>query len=245
MPYKYNCILPSGRIITVNNGRFLAVEHESPAQAVPNIKLHLRNGSSHEVSQETLGEIIGFNYAPFLYFLHESELRSCSSLGLDASSGIPTSSSLNISYELESGYINPNISVKYIGMCEGVDVGYGVFADSAIASSRFIGEYVGILSSACASASSAYSVNYPGGLTCMAIHAEEQGNLTRLINHSNAPNCQLRHILHDDLVVHVVCMTTDRGVDEGEQLTIDYGASYWKHSPTAPVPLSAPLQPLA
>eukprot|EP00607_Mallomonas_marina_P009278 CAMPEP_0182418730 /NCGR_PEP_ID=MMETSP1167-20130531/3103_1 /TAXON_ID=2988 /ORGANISM="Mallomonas Sp, Strain CCMP3275" /LENGTH=89 /DNA_ID=CAMNT_0024593075 /DNA_START=581 /DNA_END=850 /DNA_ORIENTATION=- len=71
----------------------------------------------------------------------------------------------------------------------------------------------------------AYSVYYPGGDSCLEINAASEGNVMRLVNHSITPNCSFVHILHDHLL-HVICMT-QREISAHEQLTVNYGESYW------------------
>lgn len=58
------------------------------------------------------------------------------------------------------------------------------------------------------------------------ISAQRYGNICRLLNHSDTPNAALRCVVHEG-VIHLIAVTR-RAVVAGEQLTVDYGAPYWR-----------------
>ena len=71
-------------------------------------------------------------------------------------------------------------------------------------------------------------VMYPGpfGPDSGEIDAFEYGSVARLINHSTTPNCIFKRVLLGGLM-RVLCCTS-RCVIEGEELTLNYGSSYWR-----------------
>jgi SET domain-containing protein len=52
-----------------------------------------------------------------------------------------------------------------------------------------------------------------------------QGNLTRFINHSRDPNLQPIHVFYDGFY-HLIFIAL-RKIQQGEELSYDYGQSYW------------------
>jgi SET domain-containing protein len=66
----------------------------------------------------------------------------------------------------------------------------------------------------------------------MKIDAIEYGNIIRFINHSNNPNCQFKRLYHCG-INHIICVSlTD--VLSDQQLTVDYGSSYWNNRELKP-----------
>jgi len=57
------------------------------------------------------------------------------------------------------------------------------------------------------------------------VNAFDYGNAIRFVNHSQSPNADFRKVFFEGLV-HVVCTTITK-VKKGEQLTVNYGKSYW------------------
>jgi hypothetical protein len=57
------------------------------------------------------------------------------------------------------------------------------------------------------------------------VNAFDFGNVIRFINHSIIPNADFRKVFFEGLV-HVVCSTI-KEIKKGEQITVNYGASYW------------------
>jgi len=240
MPYPIHNILPNDRSLSQVNGTFIETTTDPELVNLRHIPLIDNEKQFKLVSLLELGSKLGFVYHPYLTFLHENDLRDCALLGLDDTSDLESSTSLDVIAELEAGDLHHDINIQHIGECGGVDLGYGVFATTRIPEKAFVGEYTGIVSSGnkhpvshCGDddggeghPSGAYSVHYPCGDRCLEICAREQGNAIRLVNHSANPNCGFRHVLHDR-TLHVVCMTL-RPIEAGEQLTVDYGASYWQ-----------------
>ncbi len=78
----------------------------------------------------------------------------------------------------------------------------------------------------------------PQELFLFQIDAEEEGNWSRFVNHSNEPNayvtlCRIADPISGKLLI-VPILVTKRHIGPGEQITIDYGALYWLHeSPQA------------
>jgi SET domain-containing protein len=71
-------------------------------------------------------------------------------------------------------------------------------------------------------------VVYPGpdGPDSGELDASEYGSVARFINHSASPNCTLKRVLLNGLT-RVVCCSA-HCVTAGEQLTLNYGSSFWR-----------------
>ncbi len=109
-------------------------------------------------------------------------------------------------------------------------VGYGVFAETAIPELSYVGEYTGVVRKRRwrEDSSNDYVFGYvigPQG-TPWVIDAKDKGNFTRFINHSYEPNVTSRWIIANG-IGHVI-LFANRLILPGEQLTYDYGPTYWR-----------------
>jgi hypothetical protein len=181
-------------------------------------------------SYADLAEMFGFQYVSHLVFLHEKELRAV--FMTRPEQDIPTDSSLHTDhihiYEkdhlrdlLNSGFIHPSMSVRHIGLLNGVDVGHGIFADTDLQPGTFLGEYVGaVLSTTSATQYTdsfhdqkgcrdgmAYTCQYPSCDGGTGINATEYGNVIRFMNHSTPSNAELRHYWGLGGIMHVLCVS--------------------------------------
>lgn len=106
-------------------------------------------------------------------------------------------------------------------------IGYGMFAAHQIPADAPVGEYVGkiIKHKILADIPSRYlaSTNLSKDEWTWSIDAEEYGNETRFINHSDDPNCKM-WISKDRKKIRVYIYTI-RTVEAGEELTTNYGYS--------------------
>lgn len=123
-------------------------------------------------------------------------------------------------------YLVPDISVRWIDDL----IGYGVFAEKDLPIKTYIGEYAGRLrkSKGRADNRNSYCFEYLIGAekeTAYTIDAQDEGNYTRFLNHSNTGNCDPSLIYHN-LIMKVV-FYTNKAVKKGEELTYDYGSDYW------------------
>src|SRR3989304_2902912 len=110
-------------------------------------------------------------------------------------------------------------------------VGYGVFALQDIPRFTYIGEYTGVVrrrkrlffrrNDYCFNYEISYVVRSP-----FLIDAENGGNFTRFINHSDTPNLESIGMFLEGMT-HIILRST-RKIVKGEQLTYDYGEDYWK-----------------
>jgi hypothetical protein len=111
----------------------------------------------------------------------------------------------------------------------GEEVGVGIFAKEEISADMLIGEYTGIVRR-CSSQDppNDYSFIYPVEDSIgryLEIDAKKWGNFTRHINHSYNPNIETVSAYIKG--VHHVILLSSRVIKKGEQLTFDYGESYW------------------
>lgn len=66
----------------------------------------------------------------------------------------------------------------------------------------------------------------PFGPDSGEVDAVEYGSVARFMNHSTHPNCLFKRVLLGGLI-RVLCCTAQL-VNEGEELTLNYGSSYWR-----------------
>jgi uncharacterized protein len=107
-------------------------------------------------------------------------------------------------------------------------VGYGVFARKSIPYLSYIGEYAGDLRRRSRKDKGndyvfGYMVSSFG--TPWIIDAEKRGNFTRFLNHSFNPNVSSRGVVVDG--VYRVIFFANRQIRPSEQITYDYGPTYW------------------
>ena len=123
--------------------------------------------------------------------------------------------------------LNPRLSLRYIDE----EIGYGVFAEQKIPACAFVGEYTGIVREYDKKEmkDKIYCVRYncwQTGARKFVIDAETHGNHTRFINHSCQPNLALQAIYWRGIPRMI--LITLQEIQEGTQLTFDYGRSFWK-----------------
>jgi SET domain-containing protein len=108
-------------------------------------------------------------------------------------------------------------------------VGLGVFARQVIPRLSFVGEYVGVVrkKDALLDRDNSYLFRYlkVSFWTQLVIDARLKGNFTRFINHSDEPNLTSRWVIIDG-IYHII-LFTNQIIYPGQQLTYDYGDSYW------------------
>ncbi len=134
--------------------------------------------------------------------------------------------------EIQRG-IHPLVSIQYIDP----DVGYGVFAKQRIPTCAFVGEYTGIVQERKKKhlKDKYYCVRYTVwemGRRNFVIDAETKGNFTRFINHSSKPNLGLQSVYWRGMPRMIFVALKE--IQEGTQLTFDYGAFFWKECPQTP-----------
>ncbi len=114
-------------------------------------------------------------------------------------------------------------------------VGLGLFAKESIPNNFPIGEYTGKVqkwSWSLWGIQGDYRFQYPSlseRKTHFVVDAEKQGNWTRYINHSETPNVIAVGVYSEGLLKTAIW--TSRKIEKGEEVTIDYGPTYWKHRP--------------
>ncbi len=129
-------------------------------------------------------------------------------------------------YELLAD-IHPKVSLRFIDD----EVGFGVFAAQRISPCALVGEYTGQLVEAKKRALKSkfhyirYAIWEMGGRKYV-LDAEKMGNFTRFINHSAQPNLGLQSVYWRGIPRMIFVALKE--IHEGEQLTFDYGAVFWK-----------------
>ena len=110
-------------------------------------------------------------------------------------------------------------------------IGYGLIATRTIRANEYIGEYTGVLRRTRpgdeANRYLAGTKSY-GDCEDFLIDGQDEGNVTRFINHSfNASNVRSEHVFHE-LRWHRV-LRAERDLAKGEQLLWNYGDDYWRN----------------
>ena len=208
MVYSVKCIFPRNRyLVKLEFETVISDKVDIQISDEESILLSNPQGISH-LTPTALGELIGVSYERTLLCLHETDLRNIQLFDFH----VFEKADCDLGEKLENGFILAQLEIKYIGVCAGVDVGYGLFCTvSPIVAGTFIGEYVGILCStrryvSSTSPASRYSVSYPSCDGGFEIDASEFGNIIRFVNHSSSPNAEFRSILMEGLV-HVCCVS--------------------------------------
>jgi hypothetical protein len=207
--YPVLCIMPHYRFSVLNcvdnTLRSMSSDHKI-AESKQLVKVIDDMQRTHSLSLDEVGNMFGFEYSPHLQFLHEGDFRnsflwSIETEGIEYKVNIPLSI---VKQLVASYYIHPSVFLMHVGVLDGADVGYGMFADEDIISESILGEYTGIVSAN--SQATAYSLNYPSAIGGQEVDASTVGNLIRFINHSCTPNASFR-IVKFDSISHVLCVS--------------------------------------
>jgi len=127
---------------------------------------------------------------------------------------------------IQNAYI-ADVSVRWIDDT----IGFGLFAEKPLKPKAFLGAYTGMFHKLRFSMqeNSPYAFQYPRlfwPLRPFAIDAEIQGNLLRFVNHSHLPNLEAKGAL-DRGLIHIIFLAK-RPIESGDELTLNYGKSYWR-----------------
>ena len=119
-------------------------------------------------------------------------------------------------------YINKFLKIKWIDS----NMEFGVFAEKDLPYNCYIGEYIGVVKKSNAK-DNAYCFEYLSFrcVSSVVLDALDEGNLIRFINHKSKGN--LTAFLADLNGIEHIILKTNRVIKKNEQLTYDYGYSYW------------------
>ncbi|HEV7737140.1 MAG TPA: SET domain-containing protein-lysine N-methyltransferase [Chlamydiales bacterium] len=128
--------------------------------------------------------------------------------------------------QIEENFL-AKVSIRWIGG----GIGYGLFAEDTIAVGSFIGEYTGIVREnnlRYLEPLNNYCYEYPilDAIGRSYVIDATRGNFTRFINHSAKPNLQPMYAFRDG-AFHCIFLALWGEIQKGEQLSYDYGKSYW------------------
>ncbi|HEX2579429.1 MAG TPA: SET domain-containing protein-lysine N-methyltransferase [Rhabdochlamydiaceae bacterium] len=176
---------------------------------------------------EELEKRIPFKYIPQLVFEDQSDVVARGKAKDQNNLITPQALELGRKYinKITSAYI-PKVSVRWISG----KVGYGLFAEEPIAAGSYVGEYTGIVRKndrRYFEPLNNYCYEYPvdDEIGRSLVIDATQGNLTRFINHRSNPNLQPVHVFYDGYY-HLIFIAL-RSIELGEELSYDYGESYW------------------
>lgn len=178
----------------------------------------------------SLPELSAFEYLPFPIFETKEGLEQVLSQTAKAKreDKIPAEKIwMGIYFDKEIRKANhPPISIRFVD----AEMGYGVFADKKIPPCTFVGEYTGVIQERkpkqlkdkhCCLRYTIWE-----GRKNFCIDAEQKGNFTRFINHSDRPNLGLQSIYWRG-IPRMIFVALKEIREEG-QLTFDYGPLFWK-----------------
>lgn len=188
----------------------------------------IKDGVSQEVGLDDLHKITGAPYVPHLEFSSYSLLKK---ILKRKTLKLPSQRLWLSAYfkrEVLSGFFPP-VSLRYINS----KIGWGVFAEKDMPAMEFISEYSGkVRPRGRNDAKNSYCFEYLLELdvdTAYLIDAQDQGGISRYINHHPTPNLSSTFVLIDS-VPHIILYTA-KAILKGEQLCYDYGSDYWKKRP--------------
>ena len=172
------------------------------------INVYNNDGTKESLRLSRIGEKFGFIYESRLVFLHSSDLRNMLFWGIDIEDDI-IKANKEVGDMLDRGYINESICIRHVGVVgdDGVDVGFGIFAENTIKEGAIIGEYVGVVWKCPSCSNSCYALDYPSKDGGYMIDALEMGNVIRMINHSEKFNCTFKSYSHNNMI-HIICVST-------------------------------------
>lgn len=207
--YALRCLLPRDRHVCIDGHALVQCDEvDLPEKLSDQIVFYDSSGYREVISHNKLSELLSFIYIDKLLFVHEKQIRE-----MLFSMSEPEHDSidhLKDSFFVHS-YVNPDISVRHIGIVNGIEVGYGVYAESELPVNDWIGEYVGVVQSISNSerqdsTSDAYAFLYPSCDSAYEINAAEYGNVIRFVNHSNNPNSKFQRMFYGGLW-HIVVVS--------------------------------------
>ncbi len=134
--------------------------------------------------------------------------------------------------EIQQG-VHPSVAIRFIDQ----EVGLGVFTMQRIPPCSYVGEYTGIVRERKRKhlKNKVYCVRYGAwqlGRQKFIIDAEKGGNFARFINHSATPNLSLQSVYWRGMPRMIFIALQE--IEEGAQLTFDYGIFFWKECQQTP-----------
>jgi uncharacterized protein len=229
---------------------FFAKRKKSPCRTTKREALletkFIENGSKR-FSIPALEKRYKFTYLPSIAFENEKSKKEILARGLaEFNSGkiLPKALLLGKKYKskIEASFF-PKVQIQWISKW----MGYGLFAAEKLKAGSFLGEYTGIvrrndrryfepLNNYC------YEYPVPDSIGRSHVIDATSGNLSRFINHSFHPNLKPVHVFVDGFF-HLILLTI-REIERGEQLSYNYGRSYW-YIRSPPIEINAKKKPLS
>jgi hypothetical protein len=218
--YPLSCLLPSDTIFSLLASTKSIVkldeneveDVESRMEKILENEITYSDGDCRKtLTYAQVGELFQFEYQPFLKFLHVKEARNLwlneivLEEGCEQLEVISVNGAERIQQLMCRGFIHPQLSIRFIGMVDGIDVGHGLFAEEKLPAHQFLGEYVGLVSTLYSVTDRSYCCEFPSCDGGMTINALAIGNMVRFINHSEKPNAKFMRWYCDGMM-HVICV---------------------------------------
>lgn len=218
MAYPLRCFMPYDRVVQVDTDHSVRIHERFDVMSLEeSCKFKVYDDETNSPTMMSVSEVetkFHINYAKHLIIAHERLLRQSIQDKYEYAPSNGLAGSLyslgDLVQKLNNGNVSDMVSIRHIGLINGNDVGYGLFADDDIEAGEYLGEYTGVVSSHSsfdADIMQAYCCQYSSCNGDTYINALEYGNIIRFINHSNTPNAELRS-MEIDLVPHVICVST-------------------------------------
>ncbi|OQS01317.1 hypothetical protein ACHHYP_01330 [Achlya hypogyna] len=186
------------------------------------------------VTYDEAGTRMGCIYTPYALFQSSADLRNYGFWGFTTGSEFPTLDPADAAL-VDAGGVHAHVSVRPTTI-PGVGTQLGLFAKAAIPPATLVGEYAGVVAVDRGDGFDSYGLAYPSVYEDgnMVVSAKEYGNVVRCVNHSfTAFNCRFASVLVQGML-RVVCITV-APIAAGDQLLVNYGASYWKEAGVVPI----------
>ncbi|MCB1112655.1 MAG: SET domain-containing protein-lysine N-methyltransferase [Chlamydiales bacterium] len=184
-----------------------------------------------ELSESDFNQEFNIDYAPYLRFASYKELkkviRECPLMIKNKVTGHEQRELGQKYSEMIASGRTKKLTIKWIDSV----IGFGVYSQELIQPGEYIGEYTGLLRQTRRNSHdfNAYCFHYPTrfwSLNYYIVDAQNEGNITRFINHSDEPNLEPFGV-YDRGLLHLV-LISNRQIPPNTQLTYDYGDDYWQ-----------------
>lgn len=171
---------------------------------------------------------LSFTFLPYLDFesqLEKEEIRKKIVSSVDFE-GKEARLGTFFRQEIETGFISP-VWIQWVSE----KVGYGLLSCEKIKKKSFVGEYTGLVrknNRRYTEPLNHYCYHYPvqDSVGRNYVIDATQGHLTRFMNHNPKPNLEPKFAFLNGFY-HLIFLAA-REIEPGEQLTYDYGETYWQ-----------------
>lgn len=139
MTYLIRCIIPKDRPLVVRDKAvYPADPYSDTDEAGHTIVYVTSSGGRQKLTHEEIGTKFAFEYVERIVFLHERDLRSCIFQCIERNDQCADWLALMRS-QLKANKTHTGVSLRHIGVVDGIDYGHGVFTEQLISKGTYIG----------------------------------------------------------------------------------------------------------